>query len=138
MERARRITIQVIRSDRYVEKHGAAAIYECWERGVHVGYRITCGRHSNGLTDDNSCMKHLPFGRGKVQLDQNECIRRLKRWFVVGNMPSSEERYRPHMRRTDHVSLGGGRLADYSSDGGLLYDICDDDLNIMCAAVPPP
>ena len=132
------MTIQANRGDRYVEKHGMAEIYETWCLGVHNGYKITCGRHHNGLTDKHPCVKHLPFGRGKVQLDQNECIRRLKRWFVVGNMPSSEKRYSPATRRTEHVNSGGGRLAEYRSDGGLLCEICDDDLNIMCATVPPP
>ena len=107
------MTIQANRGDRYVEKHGMAEIYETWWPGVHNGYKITCGRHHNGLTDKHSCMKHLPFGRGKVQLDQNECIRRLKRWFVVGNMPSSEDRYSPDTQRTDHVSLGHRWSARY-------------------------
>ena len=134
-ERAIRITIQATRGERYVEKHGIAAIYENWDHGEHIGYRITCCRHSNGPTDKLPCQKHLPFGTGKVQLDKNECIRRLKRWFVVGNHPHSEERYDPAWERRDHVGLGGGRLIDYSSDGGLLSDVCDDDLNMMCAAV---
>ena len=103
-----------------------------------MGTRLLVAATTTGPTDKLTCMKHLPFGIGKVQLDQNECIRRLKRWFVVGNMPSSEERYNPLMQRRDHLGLGGGRLTDYSSDGGLLYDICGDDLNTMCAAVPPP
>ena len=131
-ERAKRITIQATRGERYVEKHGIAAIYETWEHGEHIGYRITCCRHSNGPTDKLPCQKHLPFGTGRVQLDKNECIRRLKRWFVVGNTPTSESLYRPDVQRTDHVSLGGRRLNDYRSDGGILADICDDDLNLMC------
>ena len=126
--------------DRFVEQHGIAHIYETHEHGLLTGYRITCGRHQNGPLDNTACMKHLPLGKGTgtVQLSRSECILRLKRWFVLGNTPAAEAKWGEQEQRTGHVKgLGGSRLAALGSDGGLLSDVSEEDLNRMCTSISP-
>ena len=127
--------------DRFVEEHGIARIYETREHGILNGYRITCCRHHNGKHDRGpQCQKHLALGKGTgaVQLSRSECRLRLKRWFVIGNTPAAEAKWGAEQQRTGHVNgLGGRRLAELDSDGGLLADVSEEDLNRMCSNIPP-
>ena len=128
------------RLGRFVEQHGIAHIYETHEHGLLTGYRITCGRHQNGPLDNTACMKHLALGKGTgtVQLSRSECVLRLKRWFVIGNTPAAEAKWGTDKQRTGHVmGLGGRRLGAFGSDGGLLSDVSEEDLNRMCTSIPP-
>ena len=123
--------------DRFVEQQGIAQIYETHEHGVHIGYRITCGRHHNGEHDNIICMKHLPFGKGNSPLSPSECRLRLKRWFVTGNKPAAEARWGDQQRSGHVEGIGGRRLAHLKSDGGLLSDVNEQDLNFMCRQISP-
>ena len=128
------------RLGRFVEQHGIAHIYETHEHCLLTGYRIICGRHQKGPRDNIPCMKHLALGKGTgtVQLSRSECILRLKRWFVLGNTPAAEAKWGEHEQRYGHVRRrGGSRLGTLGSDGGLLSDVSEEDLNRMCTSIPP-
>ena len=112
------------------------------QAGRHTGYIITCRRHHDDDDDKSKteCKKALTFGRDGLTAE--ECQRRLKNWFILGNdsatptlasNPWVAGRY-----RSSHVfRYGGPRLRDLASDNTALptYGATDAELDYMCREI---
>ena len=73
---------------RIIGTFGLATLSETYERGTHVGFRITCHRHKNS-DDCIECEKTITMGQpGEGQLSEKECVLRLKRWYLMGAEPT--------------------------------------------------
>ena len=117
---------------------GIARLSETVDNGVHNGYMITCRRHTNHWdVDGPGCMKHLALGTvDATRLSNEECMRRLKRWFITGNQPAMEATWPADRQRTMHTNrCGGYRLKDFASTTPAWQHVTDEDLNEMCAAI---
>ena len=128
------------REPRLLATFGMAKLFETTDGGRHIGYRITCGRHENA-TDTLECMKHITMGTGASDdpLTEQECVRRLKRWFIGGAWAMIENTFREGEKRTCHLEYGGRRLNELASDdpNGLFFGWPDAELDDMCRAVTP-
>ena len=120
---------------RIVERLGQAVLSETYDMGAHTGYRIYCGRHRN-INQDLPCEKSITMGKTADRLPEDECQRRLKCWFILGNRPETEVKWPADQQRAGHMNYGGRRLAELSSD--VFGDWSTDDLNDMCRNVAPP
>ena len=112
---------------------------EIYERHQHVGYRITCRRHWNH-GDHTECKKDITMGTGTIneRLDPEECIRRLKRWFIGGANGFNENRWPDAEKRSCHLRYGEARLWQLASgeqELNPLYGVGDDQLDELCTAV---
>ena len=79
------------------------------------------------------CMKHLAFGA--EQLSHEECIRRLKIWFVQGANPGVIKKWPADKQRTSHIfNTGGRRLQEFATGGELnpLSGFSDAELDDFC------
>ena len=107
--------------------------------GRHTGYMVTCRRHRNAADLDGAppCMKHLALGTVEAtRMTNDECMRRLKRWFITGNQPALEETWPADRQRDWHIHhCGGYRLQEFASDNPTWASVSDDDLDMMCLAV---
>ena len=72
-------------------------------------------------------------------MDPEECKRRLKRWFILGNDPATptleSEPWEAGRYRSSHVQrFGGYRLCALASDNAdcLMYAATDEELDYMC------
>ena len=76
--------------------------------GVHTGFIITCRRHHDAPGVE--CKKALHFG--VERMDPEECKRRLKRWFILGNDPATptleSNPWEAGRYRSSHVQRFGG------------------------------
>ena len=123
---------------RILEEHGIAQIAKTFSGDTHVGFRIKCGRHNDtGVLPGKCCQKHIVIGVTDEPLADEECIRRLKRWFICGGNRVVERNFLEGKRRTCHLKYGGPRLAELASDceDAALFGVPDDELNDMCADV---
>jgi len=124
---------------RLVSTIGNASIYEDNKNGQHIGYIITCGRHLNNGDDPRKieCKKYLSFGsggRGDV-LSADECIRRLKRWYVRGEYGKALEP--ANKLRTAHIESAGHRCALMASEIPQWSSITDEELDDMVSRISP-
>ena len=124
---------------RLVSTLGNASIYEDNKNGQHIGYIITCGRHLNNGDDPRKieCKKYLSFGsggRGDV-LSPDECIRRLKRWYVRGEYGKALEP--ANKLHTAHIESAGHRCALMASDIPQWSSITDEELDDMVSRIAP-
>ena len=79
------------------------------------------------------------MGKTEERLDNEECIRRLKRWFILG-AGVAETLWPAGERRTYHVrKYGGYRLGELATDceDCPLHGVGDDELDQLCRAVTP-
>ena len=125
--------------ERIVGSWGKAQMSETVSNGQHTGYMITCRRHRNADDADGAppCMKHLALGTVEsTRMTNDECMRRLKRWFITGNQSALEETWPADRQRDSHVNhCGGYRLKEFASDSPAWLNVCDADLDMMCTAV---
>ena len=123
--------------DREIERHGKASIRESTHNGAVIGLYITCCRHGHDddATPNLPCQKHLAFGIGGTRgspLTRDECMRRLKRWFIVGGS-LMENAWPAGQRRACHIKYGGARLREFASDGGHAFArLSDAELDQAC------
>ena len=75
-------------------------------------------------------------------MDHEECKRRLKCWFILGNDPATptleSNPWEPGRHRSSHVhKFGGYRLRELASDNKdcLTHGASDEMLDYMCADV---
>ena len=124
---------------RVIQTLGLAQISETWEDGAHIGYRITCRRHNNaGDADHTQCQKDITMGKTHDRLENTECVRRLKRWFLGGANYANESRWPVGERRSYHViRYGGPRLQELATDrlDSPLYGVDDSELDALCEYV---
>ena len=120
---------------RHVETLGNADLYEDNKYGEHIGYIITCGRHLDAGDDGAKieCKNFCSFGR-RDRISHEECIRRLKRWYVMGyfgakSWPDTE-------LRTKHIGCAGPRCQNFASEIVEWNDVSDADLDEMVRRVP--
>ena len=127
------------REGRHVGTWGIARLSETVEHGQHNGYMIMCRRHTNSWDLDGApqCQRHLALGTvAATCLSNEECMRRLKRWFITGNQPAMEATWPADRQRLMHQkSCGGYRLKDFASSTPEWQHVTDEDLNEMCAAI---
>ena len=117
---------------------GIAVLSETFEHGAHVGYRITCRRHKDA-NNNLECKKDITMGKTEDRLENSECIRRLKRWFVAGANPVVEASWPEDKKRLHHVwHYGGNRLKELATDyvPSPLYGVEDDELDALCRTTP--
>ena len=82
-------------------------------------------------------MKHLALGTVEAtRMTNDECMRRLKRWFITGNQLTMEATWPADRQRDSHIYIcGGRRLNEFASDTDIWRTVSDDDLNMMCSAI---
>jgi len=116
-----------------------AQLSETYEGGVHIGYRITCRRHRNATDPpDRCCQKDITMGKTDGRLENEECIRRLKRWFIMGANSAVEACWADSaIKRSDHIKYGSSRLHQLATDYEPcpLHGVGDDELNALCESV---
>ena len=128
-----------------VSTHGRAKLSKVSQGGEHVGYCITCRNPTHVNADDLDevfCKKTLMLGVAANRLTDEECKRRLKMWFLLGNDPatptleSEQGRWKPGEFRTGHRNYGGPRLRELAGDllGGF-SGYTDEELDDACARV---
>ena len=64
------------------ESWGPFSIASVHNRGVTIGYGITCGRHPGETA--TVCKKQIIFGSGEAPLTALQCQMALKRWVLFG------------------------------------------------------
>ena len=112
---------------------GNVLLKEKIENNELVGYQITCGRHRN-VADELPCGKHLYFGTGDTRLTPEECMRRLKRWYITAK--HVEHGWAPETSRDIHVKeWGGRRLKNLASSVDPWPSLTDDNLDEMVMQV---
>ena len=108
-----------------------------YQAGVHVGYRITCRRHNNATDDPTQiqCQKDITMGKTAERLSEEECILRLKRWFIAGTNRANEEAWRGGEMRTRHLAYGGRpqlRALATGDPESVLAGVDENELDEMC------
>ena len=132
--------------DQIESTHGRAMLSKVSLNGEHVGYCITCRNPAHVNDDDPDgvfCKKTLMLGTCANRLTSDECKRRLKWWFFLGNDPatptleSERGRWKPGQFRTGHRNYGGPRLRELADDmlGASFSGYSNDELNEACASI---
>ena len=125
-----------------MSRHGDATLSRIVQHGMHTGFVITCRRHHDDGDDRSKveCKKALHFGN--EGLPPNECVRRLKNWYILGNDPATpglaSNPWTAGRYRSSHVfKFGGYRLRDLASDNKALvtHDATDEELDAMCTII---
>ena len=106
------------------------AICNIYNAGRRVGMLITCGRHSNGVTDPYQCCKRV--GTLGLRAPDEEVVRRLKRWYVAGHM--REDHFPIVARRTSHIREGGSMLRGFADADPIWAEWTDERLDAFILA----
>ena len=82
-------------------------------------------------------MKGITMGITEERVEPQECIRRLKRWFIGWTVAFNEASWPEDEQRTRHLKYGGRRMHELASDSELnpLHGIPDDELDDWCRSV---
>ncbi len=81
------------------------------------------------------------MGTTDERLDGEECIRRLKRWYIGGAIAYNEGTWPVAQKRTSHLKYGGYRLSELASDnpvGNFFAALTDAELDEWCSEIPMP
>ena len=76
------------------------------------------------------------MGKTAERLSEEECILRLKRWFIGGTNSANEVAWHGDATRTCHLRYGGGRqLRALASDDpeSAFVGVDEEELDEMCA-----
>jgi len=121
---------------RLVETLGKTSLYEDNKNGRHISYIITCGRHLNAGENPAhvECKKYCSFGTGgrSEVLPPEECIRRLKRWYVRGEYGVG---WPADRLRSEYIGSAGPRCRNMSSDMPQWSAITDEQLDEMVSRI---
>ena len=77
------------------------------------------------------------MGITEERVEPQECIRRLKRWFIGGAERFISDKWPVAERRTCHLKYGGHRMHELASDSELnpLRDVPDAELDEWCRTI---
>ena len=94
-------------------------------KGVHIGWGVTCGLHSNanGKFNKTPCKKTLTIGT--KGMNQAEAMLRLKRWLVCAIFHPLD----PDEQRQSHVNIPLDLLGSGPDEGG--WESLDEDLDML-------
>ena len=124
---------------------GPISVFEIFESGKCVGYRITCRRHHDPAKPHLECGKALYMGATEDKLESHEVVLRLKRWAIEGANPVIEGNWmKTYNKATNlrdaHMSHGGSRLQDLASTNMQCAssEYTEEELNEVCRKIRLP